>query len=218
MENRTCEFCAEFKTPSLSRFGKLYETMFQHRFIRWSGEVALFPTLGQIFKGSVLIAPRAHVETMARLDSSTRSDVLKLINFARATSPLTVVFEHGSTCQSAGGCGIYHAHIHVVPVPGPLEWRTALPSNSTVFRTFADAFDALKCAENYLLTSDTTGGIAAFEINACDVAAFPSQYFRRLLTSHYSVNRAWDWRSYNYVETDMIETINAFGTNATISA
>jgi len=55
-----------------------------------------------------------------------------------------VIFEHGAKCSTGGGCGIYHAHLHVVPLPERINYLRILPEISKKFNSIESAFKTIK--------------------------------------------------------------------------
>jgi len=102
-----------------------------------------------------------------------------------------ILFEHGTRSEGVGGCGIYHAHLHVVPLAGvsdpvnALKLRfphTELPHLSEISRRSAGL-------SSYLFYQDSDAKLYLF-----DTGPLPSQYMRKLLADALG-NQDWDWRS-----------------------
>lgn len=206
-----CEYCQELQSPSESRFGRIYNGLIDSRIVLRTKNFVVMPTLGQIFKGSVLILPVAHVETLAALPAEQLTELEMLSAKVHDRSRMIghpVILEHGSTQEAAGSCGIYHAHLHVVPLPAPIRPQKLLPDSGTGFTTLSDALSALTSTCHYLLAGDDTG---VHVVDTSLLAEAPgSQFFRRRLVSMFGVNRPWDWRSASAPEEDLLTTIEAF--------
>lgn len=205
-----CEFCAEFQADGPARFRSMYNGFTNHRIIARTDRFVAVPTLGQLFEGSVLVLPIAHVETCAALDDSEREEMLGLVNHmvarARANgSP--VVFEHGATSANGGSCGIHHAHLHVVPLPERTPTDLLFPEASEVCASLQDAWRLLEKSSHYLLLGDVSG------VRVRDLVAspghFPSQFFRRRVAERFSLSQPWDWRSYTQVEPAILRVLAA---------
>lgn len=209
-----CEFCQELDSPSSSRFAQMYGKHTASRIVARQDEVVAMPTLGQLFKGSMLILPRAHFETMAQLHDSILEQVLSLlkqVEIVLKPHGHPVIFEHGARCFTGSSCGIYHAHLHMTPVPGEILIKDVLPHVSWHVSCLREAYAKLKNSNHYLIFCDTTGQIAALDLHDTSPNEFPSQYFRRTLTKHFSLEQPWDWRVYNYREPWILETLEWFG-------
>ena len=206
-----CEYCQEIRSPSESRFGSIYGGIIDSRVVLRTKTFIVMPTLGQIFKGSLLILPVAHIETLAALSAEQLAELELLLAQVQAqcrTIGHPVFLEHGSTQEAAGSCGIYHAHLHVVPLPTPIRSQELLPSEGPSFARLSDALLALVGTRHYLLAGDGNG---VHVVDTALLAEAPgSQFFRRRLVSKFGVNRSWDWRCASEPEDDLLTTIERF--------
>lgn len=209
-----CEFCEELSNPSTSRFGQLYTGKATNRIIDQEEGFVAMPTLGQLFKGSLLILPVQHIETMAQVPSASIDSLfglLKRLEERLQSLGFPVLFEHGAKCNSEGGCGIHHAHFHLVPLPKPIDLADILPDTAHRAKNLIDALTQLQRSDEYVLFRDT-GGYVAFQEVTDDRSRkqFPSQYFRRQLSQHFHRQQTWDWRAYTYQEPWLLETLEWF--------
>lgn len=170
------------------------------------------PTIGQIFAGSLLVLPVEHWERFSDLPDQDLEDLPafldRLMQSSLGTNSQNVVmFEHGAQSTSLGGCGIYHAHIHIVPVPDRVEWQEVLPEGLAT-PAFVPAIRQLRSSAEYLIFRDTQGEIAYSECS--ENFTYGSQYFRRVLAQHFGVSSPWDWRTYTESEKSLVDTILHF--------
>ncbi len=209
-----CEFCEEFADPRLSRFGDIYGARCSHRIVAEQSELVALPTLGQLFKASILVLPRAHFETMAELPQPMIQNLdpflMQLEDRIGAFGTL-ILFEHGAKCTTGGSCGVYHAHLHLVAVPKKISWTDVLPTADWVASNLTETLERLRNADHYLMFRDTSGVFAATVLPAEPSSQFPSQYFRRALAEHFDLQAPWDWREYTWQEPRMLETLACFG-------
>lgn len=205
-----CEFCVEFTNISASRFHNIYHGCPQSRIVmRHSGIVAL-PTLGQLFRGSFLVLPTRHFETAADLPASLRDplcNVIAAIEERIGSFGSTLLFEHGARTVAQGGCGIYHAHIHVVPVPRDIRVCRILPEPSTVPPDLVSCLDRLAGAESYVWARDARGEFRSIANPTEKLPVRSSQYFRRFLATEFDLPTPWDWRSYTWREDALLEAL-----------
>src|SRR4051794_34083134 len=115
-----CELCPALAGAGDHRFARMYAGYARSRIVEESASFVALPTLGQLFPGSMLILPRVHIEPLAAVPEGEWLELEELIS--RVERPLAdrgepMLFQHGSTARAAGGCGIHHARVHVVPVP-----------------------------------------------------------------------------------------------------
>ncbi len=213
-----CEFCDELTDPATSRFRQIYGSTITSRLVDQEEGFVAMPTIGQLFKSSLLILPRQHIETMAQTPSALLDSLFTLLDRLErrlVSFGLPILFEHGAKCITKGGCGIHHAHFHLVPVPKPLGWPDVLPDEDAYRAdTLVDALTRLQHSDEYVLFRDTYGHIAFLEITDDQARRrFPSQYFRRQLVQHFHRKQPWDWHEYNYQEPWLLEAVQWFGMN-----
>lgn len=215
---KDCEFCIELSAPKTSRFGQIYAGKADIRIIDQEEGFIAMPTLGQLFKGSLLILPLQHIETIAQVPSASIDSLfalLKRLEERLQSFGLPVLFEHGAKSNSGGGCGIHHAHFHLVPVPKPISWVDVLPDIAHRAKNLIDALTQLQQSDEYILFRDSSGYTAFQEIaDEQSRKQFPSQYFRRQLTQHFHRQQTWDWRAYTYQEPWLLETLEWFTNKA----
>ncbi len=211
LEEPACEFCDELMGESRSRFNVMYPKVGSRIIARNRGFVAL-PTLGQIFPGSLLILPENHVESCARLPLQQK---LLLCDFLGDLLDITqqfgypAFFEHGAQSYTGGSCGIYHAHLHLVPLPHRIPVTTVLPDYRSSAEDLCCALRDLSNSDHYLLFGYENKVVYS---QVKDMVQYPeSQYFRRILTEYLGVSRPWNWREYTTPEPDLIATIQAYG-------
>lgn len=206
-----CEFCDEFTNPKSSRFEQIYGSVVKSRIVANQGAFVAMPTIGQLFRGSLLILPVDHFETMAEVPDLMLSSLATLLMRIESwILPLgrPILFEHGARCSTGGGCGIYHAHMHLVPVPGQVHYMDILPDGACQVSNLGEAFRQLTNSNEYLLFRDTAGQVVFLEPSETQLQRFASQYFRRMLVQHFRLEASWDWRAYNRKEPWLLDTLN----------
>jgi len=188
-----CEFCNEFTGGAANSFAALYGHEPASRTILEDHDFRVLPSLGQIVPGYLLLVPNHHYRAFADmpLEELGAAQALKtsLTDQMRGTYGNCLIFEHGARTPDSGGCGISHAHLHVVPFPGekdPIEQLTrAFP-----FEEISNLLDLkrIQPGKSYLYYESVRGGSYAF---------YPpfirSQYIRRLLAEALGTE-VWDWR------------------------
>lgn len=210
--NDRCEYCTELYQPESSRFRGIYRDALRTRILRESSRFVVMPTIGQMFVGSLLLIPKRHIETLASADAAAQEELCALADHLRRVQrPLGegVVFEHGARQSSGGGCGIYHAHLHLVPLPRRVTADQMLPGGAAA-GTLRQALDGLRAADEYLVVEDHDGRTAALDLSAVPHHGYPSQFFRRRLAELLQPDAAWNWRSYTRPERALIETVDFF--------
>jgi ATP adenylyltransferase len=163
-------------------------------------EFVAVPSIGALIPGWMLVVPRRHALSLVSLDEGERQ---RLWRFVRATGesvaadygPVTL-FEHGPACSGhAAGCGIDHAHLHVVPT-GDLDLlrgaQTHLPELQ--WRAVSDldaAQEAVDVDEDYLFLETPSR-----ERWLSTGHAIPSQAFRRVIAAELGCPGDFNWRSH----------------------
>jgi diadenosine tetraphosphate (Ap4A) HIT family hydrolase len=196
--HRGCVFCDEFHGPQTPTTpGSLGVP---RRDVWRSASFVLFPSLGPLTRGHMLLAPLHHATSFAHLPERTQPELAAayqaVSDFMRVHFGQVVSFEHGSAPGvSSGGCGIFHAHLHFVPIPSNIE-RIAPPDARRFFWKRLDNVTWL--ARLHSIASET-GSYLYFESQdqerfASGAKQLPSQYMRRWLAQRIG-SAQWDWRS-----------------------
>jgi len=206
----TCEFCLAISKGKTTRFSDVYPNL-TSRIVAETDHFVAMPAIGQLFKGSLLILPRTHVETTAKLDPQRREElILFLDSLTRILQNIgnPVCFEHGALSCTGGGCGIYHAHLHLVPLPRQIKPEQFFPEFTGRSLSLGVALDRFNHCDEYLLFGDGTAFVhAAVE----ELPVRPqSQFFRKRLADYFGLVKSWDWRHYVEKEPYMLETIEYF--------
>jgi ATP adenylyltransferase len=161
---------------------------------------AVIPSLGALVPGWVLLVPKEHVLAIGALsDALVRElNVLKMqISGALSThycQPV-VAFEHGPSQDGSNlGCGVDHAHLHLVPADIDLE--SAMCSKLPKGASWRPA-DFSQCR----LASSKGEGYLYYEqpLNVGRIAIatdFEGQLFRRGLAEQLGLTNQYRWREY----------------------
>lgn len=155
------------------------------------------PSLGALVPGWLLLVPKNESACLAHL---TPSQALELKVFAaRLTEKVgsiygpVVQFEHGATSSgSATGCGVDHAHLHLVPIDhNAFKASVAEEGRKLDLRWFAGDLPTQASDElDYLWYS--VGLETRFAYPAHPV----SQFFRRCVARALGVPDVWNYREY----------------------
>jgi diadenosine tetraphosphate (Ap4A) HIT family hydrolase len=182
----SCCFCSPADGPEARVFGSR---------VCWEDEAFyVTPTIGELAPEHLLLVPWAHVPSFTHLGPSeihSAEDILRRhIDLLAAPDSKVVIFEHGMASHSAaGGCGISHAHLHLVNVPRSLTieplpepddetWSPLEPRQPLVDLGDRSGYLLVGCEEQWWARS---------------VEDLPSQYLRRWLAGRLGL-QDWDWR------------------------
>ena len=188
-----CEFCDEFAGGSANSFAVHYANEIASRTILEQDGFRAMPSIGQVVPGYLLLVPTRHHRAFAdmSLEELNAAEALKtaLTEQMRSMYGDCLFFEHGVRNPDSGGCGISHAHLHVVPFPvekDPVdELVRAFP-----FEEVSSLVDLkrIQPSESYLYFESVQGNRYVFY-----PPYIPSQYVRRLLAEALGIP-SWDWR------------------------
>lgn len=162
------------------------------------------PTLGAIVPNWLLLIPRDPVLTFRAWSALRGQSPQQLLHDLRQHLGLSadeiIWFEHGPrTAGTLIGCGLDHAHIHILIRPGfsfeafaerarslsGLEWSKAGDS----------AYQRLPIGRSYLIAGSGDAAVVAL-----DVETAGSQFFRRVVGTLADADNAWDYRQHPHMD------------------
>ena len=168
------------------------------------GDIVVTPTLGSIIPSWVLAIPKAGFRNFSEWAAADRVAPLQCI--ARIAQRLScdagrlIWFEHGSNRSgSATGCGVDHAHIHILLEPTftfpDFERQVGKSSSLDWTRGFGNPYRSIEHGKSYLVT-----GCANQYLLAQSVESAGSQYFRRIVATLSNKSSAWDYRTHPHLK------------------
>lgn len=207
VEARPCRFCA-IAAGRGSRWSDCVLTETQ--------SYVVIASIGALVPGWAMVVPRTHALNLSDAYSDPEFTELRLRTsavLAHAYPSTTIrLFEHGAqTGTSPVGCGVDHAHLHLVPlkqslVPGlshqadAADWRS-LPLSSVT--------KAVGEREYLLYSDDATGDDPSCWLSLPTNPV--SQYFRRLIAAVSDRPEHYDYRAHPFFD-------NVAATQATLTA
>jgi diadenosine tetraphosphate (Ap4A) HIT family hydrolase len=164
-----------------------------------SPNFVVLPSLGALVEGWLLLVPKKHFICMGALPDSIAAEMQEmkhiLCSDLQQYYGQVCAFEHGPSRPNLSlGCGVDHAHLHVVPVkfdlasavipflPKDVLWSKAGLKECRV--AFARGEDYL-----YLEQPIGAGRIAIHK-------GFESQLFRRAIATRIGTPNQFNWREY----------------------
>jgi diadenosine tetraphosphate (Ap4A) HIT family hydrolase len=202
-----CDFCNEFSGRRNNSFNSIYGNDPTNRLLFRSADFVVFPTLGQIVEGYLLLVPTEHHTSLADLPVSLFQTFARLSESVTAALAAEygpcLLFEHGTRSVDAGGCGISHAHLHAVPFPTNLDPIDSLRKqfSGKQLRDLGEIAQCSKGLPGYLFYQDSLSRAFLF-----DVGNLPSQYMRRIMAEALGLEN-WDWRAVGREER-LVATLN----------
>lgn len=196
-----CRFCGALSEDGPSAFWD--RPLFQ------SPNFVVIPSLGALRKGWVLIVPKAHHISAAALPDHLLDEMTSLKRalseaLTDAVGPVWA-FEHGPAAeQRLAGCGVDHAHLHVVPLEIDLleAVRPFLPAGLEFRSGFiTDCREYARLGYDYLY-AERPSGEGMFAVHR-DLG---SQVFRKAIANSDGDPAGYDWRDSPHLE-NMVATI-----------
>lgn len=191
-----CVFCRELQGGRDTNFARLYPER-RSRVIAETESFVAFPCIGQLADGHFLVVPRAHDCTLAQTCSrivSAGIELTALLLSAHETLGQrlseSLLFEHGAMSASDGGCGIYHAHLHVLPNAGHINGRSFIESTGNFESTTLDLlYEGIPHKQSYALIGSAEHGFTSWGLTE----PLPSQTLRKKVAAALKIDQ-WDWR------------------------
>ncbi len=154
-------------------------------------------SLGALVEGWLLITPKRHLISIGELPNALEPEFLALkcevVQLVKNLYGCAVAFEHGpSTTKHQVGCGVDHAHLHVVPIARDLEAAVApfLPVDAQWQNaSLQSCRDAFRAGTDYLYLEPGTG---RGRILVHDQLG--SQLFRRAIAKCIGADDQFNWR------------------------
>lgn len=191
----SCRFCTKFLAGKIGQRDIIWDyVLFQsHNFV-------VVPSLGAIVEGWLLVVPKRHYLCMGGLTENLFTELQTLRKHVSCVlesfyGPI-VAFEHGPAMgDQAVGCGVDHAHLHLVPIEidllerlpevfgDQLEWKPVDGIKDT--KLFHDR------GLSYLYLEQPLGhALLTTHPN------FESQIFRRIIAQYYGRGERYNWREH----------------------
>jgi ATP adenylyltransferase len=201
---KDCPYCEELEKGTLELKGADYG----NRILFESDNFIVFPTIGQLVEGYLLITSKQHHISIGALPAELYEELervkSKVKEVLRTTYGNPLFFEHGpATRRKKGGCCIDHAHLHAVPVNLKLSDSLSDEFKGRRIRSFEKIKDKHIKGEPYFFVEENDGTMRIFDIPA----VVPSQYIRKLIAMKLDEPDIWDWKEHPRMEL-LSNTIN----------
>jgi len=175
--------------------------------ILWeSDNFVIVPTLGAIVEGWLLIISKEHYVCMGAIEKDLHTELEEAINLAAtAVSSLygrSTIFEHGPCQQGLElGCGIDHAHMHVLPLQFNLRNAAKMSPEMGMFdwvqveSTFCQLSQLHRLGASYMYIQEQ--GKPGYY---CMAKQAPCQSLRRIIARKLDVAERYDYNKYPFRE------------------
>jgi len=188
-----CRYCENvFSIPSGSEGGLPDRILFE------SEHFVAVPTVGSLVEGWLLIITRAHYLCMGALPVGMFVDLDRfkflVVQAVESNYGPVAIFEHGpSRPKEAVGCGVDHAHLHVVPTNCDL--LQGLHGVTTAKIRWTEVSGVWDAREPHLLGLDYLYVEQPFGHGRIATSrGFGSQLFRQVIASHIGEPENFDWK------------------------
>lgn len=159
------------------------------------------PTVGALVEGWLLVVPKVAALSFAQLATSQFSELAHFLgevcSVLEASYGTISVFEHGpSVANSTVGCGVDHAHLHLVPAHCDLltgAQRIAPNIKWTEISSFEKIRHSSNWGEGYWFLQQDYGDGKCYVGKSSD-GKYTSQLFRRVIADHLGCPSAYDWK------------------------
>lgn len=188
----TCRFCSLGRgSASCRNFDRpLLET----------SNYTVIASIGAPVEGWVLIVPKQHQLNLASHYGQREFSELRMSlsrELEQEFRSRVRIFEHGSSHRgSAIGCGVDHAHLHLLPYGSSLVPPTSDNWRSIALREVADLAEA---SEYLLYSDDATDHEPRVLLRRPEATV--SQYFRRIVFEREGRSDQYDYRAHQFLET-----------------
>lgn len=172
---------------------------FSDRLLAENGHALAVVSLGQIREGYCVLFSKEWAPNVRALPSDAAEGLLSLLQRVVAAvesmyGPV-IVFEHGSVePKCVTGCGVDHAHLHIVPGFDAQDVLERLSNRYSLRSRY-------QSVEQWLATSPPTAPLIMFSSEGAGTVTLEygahrtSQAVRRVLAEAAHTPNMWDWRS-----------------------
>jgi len=191
-----CCFCEDFAHQDrpllMSREGFVNKVCKETEFF------AAWPSLSPVAPAHTLVVPKYHVTSVSQIESRHIGEFMVFLGSVTALLERSFgnvyLFEHGIGTGRTGGCGVRHAHLHLVSLSSDAARhvggaiRAAYPVKSV--RGLPGLCEDEYRGDSYIMFGPSHGPFVV-----APGASVPSQYLRRLVAQAQGLAE-WDWREY----------------------
>jgi ATP adenylyltransferase len=161
-------------------------------------------SIGSFIEGWSLIVPKDHSLSCAAYynDPEFLSFVVQTKEHIESIFGKAILFEHGASLEgSLIGCGVNHAHLHIVPFPISIEDQ--LRTNSLSWHKCSSSeIDGIVASRDYLYYIQSIS-----KSNIDGVISFPehpeSQFFRKILAKSVGSYETFDYKKFPFYESSL---------------
>lgn len=186
-----CRFCDEFKRGYI----EFKEKKLGNCILFETENFLVFPAIGQIVEGYLLIAPKKHYLGMGSIPKELYVELELVVKKVRSVLTenysVPLFFEHGPASQvQKGGCCIQHAHFHAVPVQMEIVEEISKHFKCNSIDSFLELKTQFKKEKSYFFVEDNNKKRFLFQVPN----VVPSQYIRQIIAAKLNKRDRWNWQ------------------------
>lgn len=191
-----CVFCRELNGSRDTNFATRYPEI-PSRIIYETESLVAFPCIGQLVNGHFLVVPKNHDSTLAQTQKRLNNLNQELTHLLKQVHLIlgfeltnSLIFEHGALGPNDGSCGIYHAHLHVLPSTSQVNVSELYNfQNKDLITNIESVLKNTSIDKPYIFAGNLKDGFYHLQLNE----ALPSQTLRKAIATQLDKNE-WDWR------------------------
>lgn len=195
LPSHCCCICQEVRHRQLPQ-AYLERYLIGDRTCMETEDFIVYPSISPLVAGHVLIFPKRHVTSLSSLSYIAGEGLIRLVDWVlghisnRFGAPY--LFEHGVPGDTCGGCGVTHAHLHILPLVRDLADRV----DSRVLEKYPATYSGH--LRDVLMS---VGGVSSYLVFGRDpdliylslASQIASQYMRQVIAKEQRCP-SWDWR------------------------
>lgn len=163
------------------------------------------PSIGAIVEGWLLIAPKEKALCFGAIEPILKIEFLELkervqLSLTKTYGPVAI-FEHGpSQTKSKVGCGVDHAHLHLVPTSTNLVESAKKLAPEVIWES-STGIDSLEYYHSMNLPYLYLEQPEYMPVPIVGTSStIPSQLFRKTIASANACSESWDWKHNPFFE------------------
>ncbi|EOS24013.1 hypothetical protein C806_02452 [Lachnospiraceae bacterium 3-1] len=213
----SCDYCDE-REGIETVYNKIYGD--RNRVLCETEHFSIFPCMGQLREGHLLIVSKEHINAMGMLKKDILAELESLVFrignlYENLYQKNALCFEHGVLNDNGnnGGCGIYHMHLHLVPIrDGEFQAILSEVKNKNTNKIYLsqNLEDTCKCITEkktyvFLGLFDSGQKKESYIVNNSE-NYFESQYIRKVVCRVFG-KKEWDWKKIKCKERTFLRTL-----------
>jgi diadenosine tetraphosphate (Ap4A) HIT family hydrolase len=175
-------------------------TNIRERILLKSENFIVIPSISPLGINHLLIFPTIHISSLAQINHKQNKELYQIVkkvlkklfdkNYSEKNKSF-ILFEHGVTKGQTGGCGVDHAHLHILPCDNDMVNEIFAKMTEKFLKPEKIKFDKINTiadSVSYLLIGDNLDNLFIYK-----ASSFESQTIRKIICEYMNID-AWDWK------------------------